>query len=79
MAYLRINHSSEERQCPVYNFLIPKIKKKEKKSYVLILNLSVTSPKHVTFTHLLPPLQKQCTMHSKHGEIMRLSGIMSHC
>lgn len=51
MAYLRINHSSEERQCPVYNFLIPKIKKKEKKkSYVLILNLSVTS---LNMLHLL--------------------------
>lgn len=31
MAYLRINDSSEERKCPVYNFLIPKIKKKKKK------------------------------------------------
>ena len=51
MAYLRINHSSEERKYPVYNFLIPKIKKKkEKKSYFLILNLSVTN---LNMFHLL--------------------------
>ena len=52
MAYLRINHSSEERKCPVYNFLIPKIKKKKKKSYFLILNLSLTN---LNMFHLLTP------------------------